>query len=130
LLLEGNTLGGNAGAGLFLDDSWAALGGNTWSSNDPDLWIQGDACLSPRDDWAEAPTSVVCPEWDRPTCPLSFSLGLTVSDADPSIPPPPPVPWRELAPQPALFLSSARAILSVPRLQALAPRSSSPVRGR
>ncbi len=87
LSLEGNTLSGNAGAGLFLDDGWARLGGNTWSDNAPDLFVQGEACLTPREDWDEAPASEICPTWDRPTCELTFQLELTTGDIDPAIAP-------------------------------------------
>jgi hypothetical protein len=130
LLLDGNTLTGNAGAGLLLDDASAMLGGNTWTGNAPDLWVQGDACLSPRDDWAEAPTSEVCPEWDRPTCDLAFSLTLMIVDATPSLPPPPLLPLHPLTPPRRLSLPSARAILSVPRLQTFSLPSPSTVEGR
>ncbi len=89
LLLEGNTISGNAGAGLFLDNGWAALDGNSWLGGNPDLLVQGDACMSPREDWDEVPAGDVCPEWDEPVCELVFTLSLYVADIDPSLPPPP-----------------------------------------
>ncbi len=82
LQLSGNRFEGNQGSGLFLDDAHAELAGNTWTGNEPDLWVQGDACLSPGDDWVEAPTSEVCPEWDRPACELEFVLNLSVSEIE------------------------------------------------
>ncbi len=82
LRMSGNTITGNAGAGLFLDDAAATLGGNAWSGNDPDLLVQGAACLSPRDDYAEAPDSEICPAWDQPTCELFLRLDLDVADIE------------------------------------------------
>ncbi len=84
LLLSGNTLANNQGGGLFLDDAHVQLEGNSWTGNDPDLWIQGDACLSPHEDWAEAPTSEICPVWDRPACEMEFSLVMQTSDIEPA----------------------------------------------
>ncbi len=98
LLLQGNTLSDNTGAGLFLDDASAALDGNLWQANTPDLLVQGEACLSPGDDWAEAPSSEICPAWDRPSCDLEFHLSLDIEDIVTSRPPPPtmhPVPLAE-----------------------------------
>ncbi len=80
LLLEGNTITDHAGAGLFLDDAHAMLAGNDWSGNEPDLWVEGDGCLEPREDWVEAPEQEVCPEWDRPACVLEYWLALDVVD--------------------------------------------------
>ncbi len=98
LLMEGNTLSDNTGAGLFLDDAAVLLDGNSWSDNAPDLMVQGEACLAPPEDWAEAPTSEICPTWDRPTCELALSFSLAVVDIAPAMPPPPsgpqaPLPW-------------------------------------
>ncbi len=84
LLLSGNTLSDNQGGGVFLDNALAQLSSNTWSGNDPDLWVQGAACLSPRDDWTEAPESEICPEWSRPVCDLEFVLNLGTADLDPA----------------------------------------------
>ncbi len=84
LLLQGNTVMGNEGAGLFLDESWAALDGNTWQDNDPDLLVQGEACLEPRRDYAEAPVQEICPEYDHPTCPCMFNLVFGVQVLDPA----------------------------------------------
>ncbi len=92
LVLEGNTFVGNTGAGLFLDDAWATLGGNTWSDNQPDLFVQGEACLDPLGGYSEAPDQELCPAWDRPTCELMFSLSLDVADLNPGMPPLPPLP--------------------------------------
>ncbi len=89
LLLESNAISDNAGAGLFLDASSASLAGNSWEDNDPDLLVQGPACLEPRDDWAEAPDSEICPEWDRPVCELEFHLTLEVEAIEPAMPLPP-----------------------------------------
>jgi parallel beta-helix repeat protein len=88
LLLDGNTLADNQGAGLFLDNGWADLEGNTWSGNSPDLWAQGEACLTPREDYAEAPESEICPKHDRTPCDLLFSLIPDISDIDSARPPP------------------------------------------
>ncbi len=96
LMLEGNTISDNAGAGLFLDDAAAMLDGNSWSGNAPDLLVQGEACLSPRADYEDAPEAEVCPQWNRPACDLDFSLTLTVVDVVPSLPPPPRL--RQMAP--------------------------------
>ncbi len=98
LLLEGNAIEDNQGAGLLLDDAWATLSGNDWSANEPDLLAQGGACLSPREDYAEAPNREVCPEWDRPTCQLEFRLNLSVEDIQsarltPTVPHP-LLPWE------------------------------------
>ncbi|MFH1463469.1 MAG: right-handed parallel beta-helix repeat-containing protein [Pseudomonadota bacterium] len=84
LLLDENSLNGNAGAGLLLDGAAAALHANTWGGNDPDLWVQGEACLSPRDDYAEAPTSEICPTWDRAVCDLEFTLMAWPEDPTPA----------------------------------------------
>ncbi len=89
LLLEGSSLADNAGAGLFLDDAWAAIDGGSWSGNDPDLWVQGEACLSPRVEWSDVPNHEICPEWDRPTCAADFVLWLAIDEIDPGLPPPP-----------------------------------------
>ncbi len=80
LLLQEDLLEDNSGAGLFLNNASALLDGNSWSNNDLDLLVQGEACLSPAEDWAEAPTSEICPTWDRPTCPLEFSLTLQIAE--------------------------------------------------
>ncbi len=80
LRLEGNVISDHQGSGLFLDDGHASLVGNSWSNNAMDLLIQGDACLTPRDEYAEVPTSDVCPTWDQPTCPLEFALNLVVAE--------------------------------------------------
>ncbi|MFH1463471.1 MAG: right-handed parallel beta-helix repeat-containing protein [Pseudomonadota bacterium] len=95
LLLSDNALMENHGAGLFLDDGYAMLSRDSWSGNAPDLWVQGDACLTPREDWAEAPNAEICPEWDRPTCDLAFALSLDIADVDPALPPPPA--WLPMA---------------------------------
>ncbi len=89
LLVEASTISDNHGAGLLLDSASAALAGNTWSENNPDLLVQGEACLSPREDWTEAPTSEICPTWERPTCGVSFRLSVRAAEIDPSRPPPP-----------------------------------------
>ncbi len=81
-LLQDNIILQNAGAGLFLDDASAALDGNAWSNNAPDLLVQGVTCLEPREDYGEAPSSEICPEWDRPTCHLDFRLNLDTEDID------------------------------------------------
>ncbi len=83
LLLEDNSITGNRGAGLFLDESWAALAGNDWAGNGPDLLVQGQACLEPLPAYAEAPDRIYCPEWDRPVCELDFRMNLGVADIDP-----------------------------------------------
>jgi hypothetical protein len=82
LSIEGSTVSDNRGAGLFLDDGWAQLAGNAWWDNGPDLLVQGEACLSPRDDWAEVPDSTLCPTWDQPTCELGFAFDLSVAQID------------------------------------------------
>ncbi|MFH1464349.1 MAG: hypothetical protein ABIO70_08170, partial [Pseudomonadota bacterium] len=79
-LLEGNAISGNAGVGLFLDDASAALGGNSWAEIGLDLLVQGEACLTPRADYEEAPIRSICPEWDEPACDLEFSLTLEAAD--------------------------------------------------
>ncbi len=91
LLLDGNTITENAGAGLLLDDAEATLDGNTWGGNNPDLLIQGEACLEPPEAHEDAPNTEVCPAWDRPTCELRFSLNLNIVDIEPALPPPPAV---------------------------------------
>ncbi len=98
LTLEGNAISDNAGAGLFLDDASAQLDGNSWDGNDPALWVQGESCLAPRDDWTEAPSSEICPIWDRPSCALMFSLNFAITE--PAMAPSPAV--RPYTPQLAL----------------------------
>ncbi len=88
LVLSGNTLRGHEGAGVLLDDASAALPGNHWSDNSPDLLVQGDACLTPRDDYAEVPRVEICPVWDRPVCDLYFGMGLGTAGIDPGRPQP------------------------------------------
>ncbi len=88
LSIEGSTLSSNQGAGLFLDDASAWLDGNSWSSNDPDLLVQGEACLSPDEGWSEVPSSEICPTWDQPTCESEFRLDITPAELDPAMPPP------------------------------------------
>ncbi len=80
LLVVGNNIADNQGAGLLLDDAWAALSGNDWRENRTDLVVQGDACLAPRDDWAEVSVREICPEWERPACSLEFGLLLDVTE--------------------------------------------------
>ncbi len=99
LSLVGNDITDNNGAGLFLDDAWATLDGNTWQANDPDLLVQDDACLSPREDYAEAPTSEICPTWDQPTCDLLLALSLSVAQLDARMPPPPTAPTAAMRPE-------------------------------
>ncbi len=118
LLLEGNTISGNAGAGLMLDGSSALLEGNTWFDNAPDLLVQGAACSEAQDDWSEAPSAELCPSWDRPTCELSFSLKLISSIIEARMPPP-------LAPE----ARPATAPSLSPRLVAAPGPPSSPRRG-
>ncbi len=89
LSIEDSTISGNHGAGLFLDDATTQLARNTWSGNSPDLLVQGEACLSPCEEWAEVPISEICPAWDRPTCDLVFGLNLVLAEFDPAMPPPP-----------------------------------------
>ncbi len=84
LLLSGNTVADNQGSGLFLDDAHALLSDNTWTGNPSDLWLQGDACMSPRAEYAEVPTHEICPEWDRPACDLFYGLGLTLAEVEPA----------------------------------------------
>ncbi len=99
LQLMGNTLTGNAGAGLFLDDALADLDANTWSSNETDLLLQGDVCQEHLDDWAQVPDREICPEWYQPTCDLSFSPNLDIAVIDAGLAPPPEFP--SVAPNPA-----------------------------
>ncbi len=89
LRLVGNVVQDNRGPGLLLDDGHALLEGNTWSDNDPDLLVQGAACEAPRDDYGDAPDSVICPEWDRPVCQLELSLSLLLQDVSAGMVPPP-----------------------------------------
>ncbi len=96
LALEGNAFTENAGAGLFLDAAAASLDGNTWAHNAPDLLVQGETCQAPCEDWSEAPSSEICPTWERPTCELAFQLNLDVADIDQAMAPLPPVPIRSL----------------------------------
>ncbi len=100
LLLEDNLISGNHGAGLFLDDASAWLAGNSWSGNDPDLLVQGGACLEPLDAYTEAPVQDVCPQWDRPTCELEFGLSLETAGIDPGRPPVPLLPRAQDATAP------------------------------
>ncbi len=92
LVVQDCALTSNNGAGLFLDDASAQLSGNAWSGNEPDLWLQGDACRSPSDDYDGVPSTEICPTWDQPTCELEFRLNLEVAQLDPAIPPPPEAP--------------------------------------
>ncbi len=85
LLLEGNSIASNQGTGLFLDDGWARLAGNDWSGNSLDLLVQGEACLSPSDDYSEAPVQELCPEWSQPICEIDFTLVLSVEDLEPAM---------------------------------------------
>jgi hypothetical protein len=110
LWLSGNTLAANQGAGLFLDEAHALLVDNAWTGNDPDLWVQGDACLSPLDGYYETPEYEICPEWDQPACDLLFSLNLMVADADFGQARPPPAP-------PVLQLLPLRPVHSMPPLR-------------
>ncbi len=89
LSIQGSTLLGNRGAGLFLDNASARLDDNAWSDNHSDLLVQGEACLTPRDDYAEAPNAEICPVWERPTCALAFGLMIAAAEIDPAMPPPP-----------------------------------------
>ncbi len=82
LTLDGNELTGNVGTGLFLDDAGALLEGNSWTDNDLDLLVQGDACLEPPDAWADVPSSEICPQWDRPACDLGFTLDMVVDSIE------------------------------------------------
>ncbi len=82
LLLENNTVTGNEGTGLFLDNAQAVLAENSWWDNAPDLLVQGEACHAAGDDYDEAPERVICPEWDQPVCELDFSLEVSVGDID------------------------------------------------
>ncbi len=84
LLLQDNSIEDNQGAGLFLDDGWATLEGNIWDGNHLDLRVQGEACLSPRDDWVEAPVQEICAGWDQPSCSLAFSFELAAADITPA----------------------------------------------
>ncbi len=110
LLLEGNSISGNQGAGLFLDDAVASLQSNTWADNDPDLAVQGEACLSIPEDYDEAPEQWICPEWHQPGCELEFILRLHAADIEARMPPPPlaftatDVPSLRLEPHPAPLL--------------------------
>ncbi len=85
LLLEGNTVSGNTGAGLFLDDAAAMLLDNAWEGNTPDLLVQGESCLEPRDDYGDVPSQDICPAWDLPTCTLEFNQGLFVDTIEPDM---------------------------------------------
>ncbi len=89
LLLEGNTIQANQGAGVLLDNSHATLDGNLWHGNEPDLLVQGEACLAPTEDYAEAPTAEICPSWDRPICEIEFLLTMNVAEVDPAVVEPP-----------------------------------------
>ncbi len=99
LALEGNALTDNAGAGLFLDAAEALLDGNTWEDNSPDLLVQGEACSEPSEDWDEAPSTEICPVWDRPACELEFDFDLLVEQIDPAMAPS-MAPVRRLEPVP------------------------------
>ncbi len=88
LLLEGNSIRDNAGAGVFLDDAAAVRSGNDGAQNGPDLLVQGDACHSPEDGYLEVPEAEVCPVFDRPVCELEFAWDLELADIDPALPPP------------------------------------------
>ncbi len=127
LVLAGNEIFDNMGAGLFLDDAAALLEGNTWLGNAPDLLVQGEACLLPQEDWADAPNSEICPTWDRPTCELAFRLNLVVVDFENAMPPPsaafpfPPRREHPAAREPPRLLSSQP--LHLLPLQVEAPRT-------
>ncbi len=88
LLLQDNAIRDNAGAGLFLDDAGALLQTNAWSDNEPDLLVQGEACLEPQDDWEDAPSREICPPWTEPTCELLFSVNFGITDIAPALAPP------------------------------------------
>ncbi len=88
LLLIDNTVSDNEGAGAFLDDAAAMLVDNHWAQNQPDLLVRGEACLEPREDYAEAPHREVCPTWHQPSCQVEFHLTLNVADLDPAALPP------------------------------------------
>ncbi len=70
LMLAGNTLHDGRGAGLFLDDSTATLGANTWNHNQVDLVRQGSECTAPPSgyDTESMDAAELCPAWDYPTC--------------------------------------------------------------
>ncbi len=97
LLLEGNTISGNAGAGVLLDDASAQLDQNTWSDNTPDLLVQGASCDELLAEYGDVPTSDICPLWDQPTCDLWFRLDMGVAAIDPGQ----EVEARLAAPRPA-----------------------------
>ncbi len=103
LMLSDNAIADNQGSGLFLDDAHALLGGNSWTGNAPDLWVQGEACHSPRDEYSDTPSSEICPEWDRPGCPLDFRLNLEVAEL-----------WPEEASPPAAHLAPTSRSPSIP----------------
>ncbi len=109
LWLSGNTLRDNVGAGLFLDNAAALLDGNTWEGNDPDLLVQGEACTTPPEDWADAPTSEICPAWDRPSCELLFHLNLTTETIDPARQQPCALPILDAPTRPAAGYDAGRA---------------------
>ncbi len=83
LLLSGNIISDAEGVGLFLNDAWATLSGNTWTDNELDLLVQGEACLTPLEGYDEVGSSEICPAFDSPSCHLDFSLTLEVSEIDP-----------------------------------------------
>ncbi len=92
LSIQDSTLSGHHGAGVFLDDAATVLGRNAWSENDPDLLVQGDTCLSPHDDWTDAPDREICPAFDRPTCLPEFRLNIAIAEPELAMVPLPSLP--------------------------------------
>ncbi len=127
LSLDDNWMYGNAGAGLFLDDGSATLGGNTWDENDIDLLVQGQACLSSDDDYSAVPTTDICPLWDRPSCELLFGLALDVADVEPARPPPPPAPLLSVSAPTLTGTSHGRCVpVLLPRFRPSPPELGAP----
>ncbi|MFH1463470.1 MAG: right-handed parallel beta-helix repeat-containing protein [Pseudomonadota bacterium] len=76
LLLEGDTLLGGQGAGLFLDSASATLVEVTWSDNAVDLVSQGEGCAEPPAGYEDATigSADLCPApYDYPTCADQFT---------------------------------------------------------
>lgn len=68
LLLEECTFQGSTRAGIFLDGASASLSGNTYTGNEVDLVVQGQSCEDLPPSYGEAPSQLLCPTEELPTC--------------------------------------------------------------
>lgn len=84
LLLASNTLATEQGAGLFLHEASAALGGNHWLDSSIDLIAQGSGCATAPPGYDSEPLthSELCPTYDYGTCDLYFTMILETASPE------------------------------------------------